>query len=107
MQIKGEGYLDAAPLGDLIPVFEQSTGFFYKAPARTFGNPVGAQVAGLPRINQNLRTWLGNVSYVTSTRSRRIQPRLGEVTQSNDDVNMNLLPVHRGVPDGHLQRATP
>ena len=48
LQIKGEGYLDAAPLGDLIPVFEQSTGFFYKAPARTFGNPVGAQVAGCP-----------------------------------------------------------
>ena len=110
LQIKGEGYLDAAPLGDLIPVFEQSTGFFYKAPARTFGNPVGAQVAGLPRINQNLRTWLGNVSYVTGAHSFKAgySHTWAKSTQYNDDVNMNLgYQFNRGIPNAIYQRATP
>jgi hypothetical protein len=110
LQIKGEGYLDAAPLGDLIPVFEQSTGFFYRAPARTFGNPVGAQVAGLPRINQNLRTWLGNVSYVTGSHSFKAgySHTWAKSTQYNDDVNMNLgYQFTRGVPTLIFQRATP
>jgi hypothetical protein len=110
LQIKGEGYLDAAPLGDLIPVYEQSTGFFYRANARSFGNPVGASNAGVPRINQNLRTWLGNVSYVTGAHSFKAgySHTWAKSEQLNADVNMNLgYQFTRGVPTAIFQRATP
>jgi hypothetical protein len=110
LQIKGEGYLDAAPLGDLIPVFEQTTGFFYRANARSFGNPVGASNAGVPRINQNLRTWLGNVSYVTGSHSFKAgySHTWAKSEQLNADVNQNLgYQFLRGVPALIFQRATP
>ena len=110
LQIKGEGYLDAAPLGDLIPVFEQSTGFFYRANARSFGNPVGASNAGVPRINQNLRTWLGNVSYVTGAHSFKAgySHTWAKSEQLNADVNQNLgYQFTRGIPTAIFQRATP
>jgi hypothetical protein len=110
LQIKGEGYLDNAPLGDMIPVFEQSTGFFYRGNARSFGNPVGASNAGVPRINQNLRTWLGNVSYVTGAHSFKAgySHTWAKSTQLNADVNQNLgYQFTRGTPTLIFQRATP
>ena len=81
LQVKGESYLDAAPANDFIPVFEQSTGFFYRADARSFGNPVGAQTAGIPRIRQNLKTWLGNVLVRDGCAlvQGRLQPHLGGI----------------------------
>ena len=110
MQVKGESYLDAAPANEFIPVFEQSTGFFYRADARSFGNPVGAQTAGIPRIRQNLRTWLGNVSYVTGAHSFKAgySHTWAESSTEQRDNDMSLgYQFNRGVPVQIFQRATP
>ena len=110
LQVKGESYLDAAPANEFIPVFEQSTGFFYRADARSFGNPVGAQTAGIPRIRQNLRTWLGNVSYVTGAHSFKAgySHTWAESSTEFRDNDMNLgYQFNRGVPVQIFQRATP
>ena len=66
--------------------------------------------AGLPRINQNLRTWLGNVSYVTGAHSFKAgySHTWAKSTQYNDDVNMNLgYQFNHGIPNAIYQRATP
>jgi Carboxypeptidase regulatory-like domain len=110
LQVKGESYLDAAPANEFIPVFEQSTGFFYRADARSFGNPVGAQTAGIPRIRQNLRTWLGNVSYVTGAHSFKAgySHTWAESSTDQRDNDMSLgYQFNRGVPVQIFQRATP
>jgi len=110
LQIKGESYLDAAPRNEFIPVYEQSTGFFYRANARSFGNPVGAQSAGIPRIEQNLRTWLGNISYVTGAHSFKAGYSHTWADSSNflTDNDMSLgYQFNNGVPVQIFQRATP
>ena len=110
LQIKGESYLDAAPTDEFIPVFEQSTGFFYRADARSFGNPVGAQTGGIPRIEQNLKTWLGNVSYVTGAHSFKAgySHTWAESSTQQNDNDMSLgYQFNRGVPVQIFQRATP
>jgi carboxypeptidase family protein len=110
LQIKGESYLDQGFAGSLIPVYEQSTGFFYRSNARSFGNPVGAQAAGIPSIHQNLRTWLGNVSYVTGAHSFKAgySHTWARSSTFNTDNDMNLgYQFNRGVPVQIFQRATP
>ena len=83
----------------MIPVFEQSTGFFYRA-ARRSATPSARR--RVPRINQNLRTWLGNVSYVTGAHSFKAgySHTWAKSEQLNDDVNMNLgYQFNSGVPN--------
>ena len=64
----------------------------------------------MPRINQNLRTWLGNVSYVTGAHSFKAgySHTWAKSEQLNADVNQNLgYQFNRGVPTAIFQRATP
>jgi hypothetical protein len=103
LQIKGESYLDAAPRGSLIPVLEQSTGFAYRADAR-------ASSGGIPRIEQNLRTWLGTVSYVTGAHSFKAgysHTWASSGTYQSDNASSLSYTFNNGVPIQISQRATP
>ena len=103
LQLKGEGYLDEPLDTTLIPVEEQSTGFFYRGNARSFQG-------GIPRINQTIRTWLTNISYVTGSHSFKAgysQTWAFAETFNNDNDYSLGYRFNNGVPNRVYQRATP
>ncbi len=71
---------------------------------------MGAQTGGIPRIEQNLSTWLGNVSYVTGAHSFKagLQSHVGRVGyQRGRQRQTSATGSINGVPNLIYQRATP
>jgi hypothetical protein len=107
-QEKAEAYFDAnASAGqNIIPIQEQSTGFFYHGGARTFTNPGG----GFTHIDQRLRTWLATTSYVTG--SHAFKAGYSHTWARSDswleDVRDSIsYRFNNGIPNLIYQRATP
>jgi len=106
-QEKAEAYFDANPSAnaDIIPLQEQSTGFFYRGDARTFTPP-----GGIGHTDQRLRTWLGTASYVTGAHAVKVgysqtwASALGWTEDVKDSLSYRL---NNGIPNLIYQRATP
>jgi hypothetical protein len=84
---------------------EQSTGFFYRGSARTFAPP-----GGFTTIDQRLRTWLGNVSYVTGAHAFKAgysHTWARSISDQRDVKDSLSYRFNNGIPNLIYQRATP
>ena len=104
-QEKAERYLDAnaSRNADIVPVLEQSVGFYYRGGARAFDGGYG-------ETTQRLRTWLTNMSYVTGAHSFKAgySHTWASALGYNEDVKDSIsYRFNNGIPNLIYQRATP
>jgi hypothetical protein len=108
-QLKAEAFYDLYnrenPIyKSMIPVIEQSTGLFYRAPA------ANGQASFYGRTDQNLRTFQGSASYVTGAHAFKVGvvDTWARAFGRNEDNDYHLTyRFNNGIPNQLTQRATP
>jgi len=107
-QLKAEAFYDLYNRDNpiyksMIPVIEQSTGLFYRAPA------ANGQSSFYGRTDQNLRTFQGSASYVTGAHAFKvgIVDTWARAYGRNEDNDYHVTyRFNNGIPNQLTQRAT-